>query len=186
MAAVSTSGVPSNNQKIKDSIGRCATTIAAPKSSDSNIARTAVSWSSAWSPLPKHWATNPVVPMRRKPNPQYNELKINAPIATPPINTGSGSRPITAVSTIPARGIDRFERIMGHASDQIRPCHSRVLRGVDTSSMSDWCPSRKDGHQFGTGMCQRNRRLKSLISGGTRKPRFLINSQEGCLWMITN
>lgn len=57
----------------------------------------------------------PLVLTLRNPSSQYMVLKMTAPIATPPMETGSGKRPTTAVSTAPSNGVEIPEMTSGMA-----------------------------------------------------------------------
>jgi hypothetical protein len=71
-----------------------------------------------------------VVPIRKKPKAQNNMANIVEPSATPPINAGSLSCPITAVSAIPTSGTVAFDRIIGIAITSTSWLRSRFLCGL--------------------------------------------------------
>src|SRR5215211_5446894 len=51
--------------------------------------------------------------MRRKPNPQKRKSNSTAPRATPPSSAASPSWPMTAASTRPSIGVERWASVMG-------------------------------------------------------------------------
>tara|TARA_B100000945_G_C20004926_1_gene422748 strand:- start:9 stop:482 length:474 start_codon:yes stop_codon:yes gene_type:complete len=77
--------------------------------------RTRIAILSDFSRAPIDCAVRLVVPILRKPNPQYNKENSIALIATAPISDGSGICPTIAVSITPIRGVEMLEIITGIA-----------------------------------------------------------------------
>ena len=108
---------PSNHSATSLSSGRSRIS-ALPTSVDNSSARS--STTRVASPAPRAWEVNPVVPMRRKLNEKYRNMKTLLPSATAARYTGESRWPTTAVSTRPSSGAVILESSNGHASIQMR------------------------------------------------------------------
>jgi hypothetical protein len=103
----------------------------------SSSARTTLARNACVSPAPCACDTSPVVPMRKKPNPQNTKLKKTPPSATPPMYSGPGKCPATAVSTADRIGCVRLASTMGNASVSTRRCHRAGDAGATEGAKED-------------------------------------------------